>query len=515
MRNRAFKQDYVNVIHILATLLNSKKIDYLVHGSGAYLVHGVKLTDADHPQDIDLSVKDFKNVIKLLQKTASIKENKLQVLEDKPGSTALIKRFNIIYQKGNAIPIDITLLEEFGLLHVKKTKIDDISVPIASEVLLSIFLRLGHQEIRSKDEAAVQQLIKINPELINTIYPPDQLTLLHFAVKTNLSNMVKILVASGAQLEAKDRAEKTPLNYAIKDSEIQGYLQSMSDRRLTALHLAANDNQVNLIKVIGDRKEDINALDIDACTAAHYAAAAGHHEFLLRLAESKAKLDKPNFQIKTPLHLAVKFKKLAAVDALAQQDININAQDDKGRTPLHEAVIGKSIDIVCKLLLRGASLEIKDNSDKIPPQYVKPDSEMRLLFIAKSRHDVLVDLDRYIKQKFLTSVDGVHDCIMKQHALLEELFTELKRENITPQMYIKLVNNTFIHIMELTQAEKLQSNKMNPSLLFQPNRDFDEYLQIFSLSMKDESSLTITIDQTKLQELLKDSKPIDNLQLNK
>ncbi|KMU73957.1 26S proteasome non-ATPase regulatory subunit 10 [Coccidioides immitis RMSCC 3703] len=81
----------------------------------------------------------------------------------------------------------------------------------------------------------------------------------------------------------------------------------------------------------------------------------------------------------TPLHEAVKKKKIDIVQLLIEKDAEVNANFDNRWTPLHEAVKRKSKEIVQQLLDNGADLSAKMNSGWTPLHEAAKEGNMEIV----------------------------------------------------------------------------------------------------------------------------------------
>jgi ankyrin repeat protein len=68
----------------------------------------------------------------------------------------------------------------------------------------------------------------------------------------------------------------------------------------------------------------------------------------------------------TPLHTAMAYNNIDAVDVLIAHGSDINRKDDSGKTPLHTAVAYNNIDAVDVLIAHGSDINRKDDSGKTP-----------------------------------------------------------------------------------------------------------------------------------------------------
>ena len=130
---------------------------------------------------------------------------------------------------------------------------------------------------------------------------------IHFASENNHSEILSLLIEYGAEKEAKDKYEKTPLHYA------------------------AMYNNVECAKILIDANVIIDGRDEDNWTALHYAS---------------------------------KTHSLKVAKMLLSAGADINAQTDLGATPLHIASISVGVSIIKLLIKNNANLEIQTKYDK-------------------------------------------------------------------------------------------------------------------------------------------------------
>lgn len=123
-------------------------------------------------------------------------------------------------------------------------------------------------------------------------------------------------IADGEDIEATDRAGRTPLHYATQ--------------------YGRNADLVNALLAAG---ADTHARDEDGQIPLHRAAAFSENvEVLAALLKSGAAHDARDDRNRTPLHLAARDGHLGAVTALLAAGADLDARDEDGATPFHLAV---------------------------------------------------------------------------------------------------------------------------------------------------------------------------------
>jgi ankyrin repeat protein len=143
------------------------------------------------------------------------------------------------------------------------------------------------------DLETVKSLLKVNPELVRKI---DTLgvTPLHRAAQQGRIDVVRLLLASGADVNAQDKYGNTPLH----ESALFGH------KDVVALLLAS--------------KADVNALNKNGETPLHRAAMTGHNDVAELLLANGAGVNAKDNGSTTPLQLAVVNGRQDMVELLRQ-----------------------------------------------------------------------------------------------------------------------------------------------------------------------------------------------------
>jgi ankyrin repeat protein len=152
-------------------------------------------------------------------------------------------------------------------------------------------------------------------------------TPLHEAVKFSQKEKVELLIAKGADIEAKDSLGMTPLHWAFimgKNNDIIEVLIAKGaniNARLNNGKTLLHDTRLDDAKLLIAMGADVNATDRDG---------------------------------KTPLHVAAFWGRREMAELLIANGANVNAKDNDGRTPLQETEIMNKKDVADLLRRHGA-----------------------------------------------------------------------------------------------------------------------------------------------------------------
>lgn len=226
------------------------------------------------------------------------------------------------------------------------------------------------------------------------------------------AGLVDVLIAAGADIEARDSKQQTPLLAAtsprgtgalvmlVQENNVE-YLEPADptpiverllaagadsgacDRtgRTALMHIAAigptwdTPGRPSLLATLLAAGADVNARSERGYTPLLYAASHGHSDYVRALLAAGADLAARDENDFTPLHHAVHHNStaskipgtIAIVDLLLQAGADIHARGARGRTPLHIAAgCNAPPDAVRALLAAGASAALADELGKTP-----------------------------------------------------------------------------------------------------------------------------------------------------
>ncbi|GMF20546.1 unnamed protein product [Phytophthora lilii] len=133
------------------------------------------------------------------------------------------------------------------------------------------------------------------------------------AARADLPDMMKVLLAHGADAEARDPVGSS------------------------ALHIAAKYGALRVLRVLRGTslREDVDAADSLGNTALHYAADCAQLEVARELLDMGADANRRNRRLSAPLHMAVSKVRLAMAKLLLEEgQADVDATDHQDNTPL-------------------------------------------------------------------------------------------------------------------------------------------------------------------------------------
>lgn len=221
------------------------------------------------------------------------------------------------------------------------------------------------------------------------------MTPLHRAAsKSGDISLVMFLLWKGARIEARDKYQRTPLYHAVTagNLDVVRYLLENGARITTRprdslpIHAAAERGYSDILRLLAEHGADIAAQNDKGDTALHIAASRwkrsniprhGFRDCINTLLGRGLMVDVPGNHVETPLHRASSVHQPDTVKCLLQGGASVTAEADNG-TPLHYAihrvggpgVVPRACNVVNFLLDSGAVVNFPRQSDGKTPLHL-------------------------------------------------------------------------------------------------------------------------------------------------
>lgn len=221
--------------------------------------------------------------------------------------------------------------------------------------------------IVSEEEAEIQRLktlLKDSPDLFNAPSGGLMLTPLQSAAAKGYANVVRFLLANGADVNLAGANGWTPLQYAA-DAGHKAVVEALLTAKAevtppsgkdSPLHYAAKRGFVQLTELLIANKADVNHKGASGATPLHGAISSGNRAIVELLISKGADVTAKDDRGSTALHLAAARADLPLVELLLNCKAEVNATDSSDETPLGFAVRKGEKSVVELLLKHGADV---------------------------------------------------------------------------------------------------------------------------------------------------------------
>jgi ankyrin repeat protein len=236
---------------------------------------------------------------------------------------------------------------------------------------------------------------------------------------------------------------------------------------ITPLHVAALSGQTQVVDLLLANKADVNARDGKGMTPLHLASESGQTRVVDRLLKHHADVNAKSNSGMTPLHLAAESGQKPAVELLLANRADVHASSEDVGTPLHVAVVGGHLGIANLLLARGAQVNARDAFGMTPLH----DAAMngltdlaRLLLVHRAEVDAKATGIVYPGGlKFGSGMTPLHFAVLGDHQAVSELLLSYKADidardatGMTPLHWVASLGRK--NMIELLVAHKADIN---------------------------------------------------------
>lgn len=134
----------------------------------------------------------------------------------------------------------------------------------------------------------------------------------------------------------------------------------MEGETFIPLHVAAKGKNKEIVELLLAKGAQVNAKGAGRNTPLHEAVFYGAKEIVELLIAKGADINARTVDGLTPLHFAARGRKYEMAELLIAKGADVNARDTQGNTPLTEATRNKQKNIVELLIAKGAKVDAKD-----------------------------------------------------------------------------------------------------------------------------------------------------------
>ena len=221
--------------------------------------------------------------------------------------------------------------------------------------------------VRGQESAAVKKLLPDDPELVKGRDHSDSTPLHHAAGFGDIETM-KLLLDNGADVNAKNRLEGTPLHWAVRSEEKTRLLlergaeiNSKTQDGSTPLYLASRRRDSHsVLRLLLDKGADPNIATMNGRTPLMAAARDGDVPAMKLLLAKKADATALSSSGAGVLMEAARSRNLEAVHLLLENGADVKARTKRDQTALAMAAQQGAEDIVKVLLEQGAEPDGQD-----------------------------------------------------------------------------------------------------------------------------------------------------------
>ena len=243
--------------------------------------------------------------------------------------------------------------------------------------------------VRSGALATVQSLVAANRDLVNATDPGGS-TPLHHAAGFSGVDMLTLLLDAGANVNAKNRRDSTPLHWAIHDeAKVRALLSrgatvnvKQVEGRTPLYQAASMGHALPIVRLLLETGANPNIALANGRTPLMAAAGRGDVETMRLLVEAKAQVDARNGAGETALILAAGDGNPQAVRFLLDRGADARVRTKRNETALGDAGTAGNEEVVRLLLDHGAEVNVRNvrgysplmlaaSSDAIPADVVK------------------------------------------------------------------------------------------------------------------------------------------------
>jgi 7,8-dihydropterin-6-yl-methyl-4-(beta-D-ribofuranosyl)aminobenzene 5'-phosphate synthase len=200
-------------------------------------------------------------------------------------------------------------------------------------------------------------------------------TPLHLACYGGHTELVKFLLAKGADIEAEFANGATPLFWAIPEGHIDivkllihegGDIQARQNDGTSLLHIAAVSGRKEIAELLIDKGLDPNTKQNEGSNPLTYAVSRGHRDVAELLIARGADVNIQDNMGYSPVYVAAFRGNKDLIEFLISNGADPNRKNGLGMAVLHDMAMQGQKEIVAVLVDHGADFNLADSSDHTP-----------------------------------------------------------------------------------------------------------------------------------------------------
>jgi ankyrin repeat protein len=206
----------------------------------------------------------------------------------------------------------------------------------------------------------------------------DGYTPLHKTVWSGRMKEATILLDSGANPNVKDNWGRTPLHLAASRGKKQ-FVDLFIAKSGVDLNLliAASMGMDDIVKLLINNRENVNTKDLaDGSTPLHNALKNGHENIAKLLIAEGADINASDRDGTEPLHLAVMKGFLKVAELLIAKGADVNCHNEDLTSPLHYAALYGHKETVKLLIAKGADVNSMDRKGNKPLDFASSKTDV-------------------------------------------------------------------------------------------------------------------------------------------
>lgn len=268
---------------------------------------------------------------------------------------------------------------------------------------------------------------------------------LHLATEMEAEPIVRLLCAAGADPDLIDKDHQTPIHIAtarsyhkivdILSEKFKASIMSRTKDGSTLMHLASNAYNSQAAMAFIRKGIPIHMPNKAGAKCIHMAAIRGHVEVVKAIVAKGENVDCRTKDGLTPLHLAVKFSQHEVVETLLGLGANLQLKTGKlGETPLHIATMVKDGEACVDLLIKsGADVDATEQKQETPMHFAARFNNLKAV-------QLLLEDGAKVDSQNIEGENVLHACVRESNLSIIELMIDHIIKNRTADEARLLIN---------------------------------------------------------------------------